>query len=96
MYTALGSTENSLDLSSGLRFGVVPEIVSFIDLVPAAAVLESHVHEPPVPPLHDQDVGAVLPLSNDPFGAMLEADGGSSRYTNPDNIEEEACSVALN
>jgi hypothetical protein len=70
---------NWLDVSAGLFLAVVPAIVTFIDRDPTAAVEESQVHVPPVPPLEDQDVGKVEPLSNEPFGATLDTVAGSSR-----------------
>jgi len=75
---------------------VVPEIAIFIDRVPTAAVVESHVHEPPVPPVHDQDVGVPLPLSKEPLGTTLDEVAGNSRYMNPLEIADDLYSTPPN
>jgi hypothetical protein len=94
VYAALGNTENTLDVNVGLRLAAVPEIDTFADRAPAAALLESHVHEPDVPPDGVHDVGRLPdPLSNDPLGTMLVTVAGSSRYRNPDTSPDPAYST---
>jgi hypothetical protein len=61
--------------------------------VPAIFTVESHDQVPVLPLTQLHDVGLVLPVSKDPFGAMLGTVAGSSRNINPDLTPAEAYST---
>ena len=64
---------------SGLRRGVEPGMLTFIERDPTDAFPLSIVHVPPVPPEIDHPVGVPAPDSKDPFTATSGADSADSR-----------------
>src|SRR5215471_1283985 len=78
-YGMLGISGNVLEVKSGLRKAVLPGMLTFIDRVPAEAVVVSIDQAPPVPPEIDQPVGVPEPDSKEPLETRFGSDADASR-----------------